>query len=122
MAVMLDAFLEWNDAESVQFLKYCSKIAAAWNMPCATAEDRQLFFERLADAVVFYQRGTYPKLGNWFAWNRAVAEKIPFYWCLVMIFEWSELDAIVEEDVCPLGSGPIPPPKGPGRTNYFRCL
>ena len=99
MGVMMDSFLEWNDAESNHFLKYCSRIAKDWDMPCATAEDRQLVFEHLDDAVVFNQRGTYPKLGNWFAWNRAVAEKIPYYWCLVMIFEWSEVDATVGEDV-----------------------
>ena len=99
MGVMLDAFLEWNDAESVHFRKCCSLIAKDWNMPGATAEDRHLVFEQLADAHVFNQRGTYPKLGNWFAWNRAVAEKIPFFWCLVMVFEWSERDATGEEDV-----------------------
>ena len=97
MGVMLDAFLEWNDAESFYFRKYCDRIAKDWNMPCANEQDRQAIFEHLDDATVFTKRGTYPKLGNWFAWNRAVAEKVPYYWCMVMIFEWSE--ELGDEDV-----------------------
>ena len=58
MGVMLDAFTEWNDANSPAFIKYCSRIAKAWDMPCATEEDRQAVFERLDGADVFLQRGT----------------------------------------------------------------
>ncbi len=68
-------------------------------MPTGTREERQELLSTLCDASFFYNRGTFPKLGNWFAWNKSAHESLDFYWAENMIFEWSEEDLSTEDTI-----------------------
>ena len=97
LRVILGNFLEYNDADSEVFLKYCDRIGRALNMPTGTREERHALLQMLADSNFFFNRGAFPKLGNWFAWNKSAHESLDFWWAEKMIFEWSEEDLSTED-------------------------
>ena len=55
---------------SPYFTKYADRIAKALGKSAASESEKEEIFAGLVDVDVMVNRGTYPKLGNWFMWNQ----------------------------------------------------
>jgi hypothetical protein len=84
---LMEIFLQTHDSESPRFLKYCALIARDLDLPCGTPDERQHIFDMLATLPGFSNRMTYPKMGNWFAWNKSVYEQNREFWVSRMVYE-----------------------------------
>ena len=89
-SVMLEAWLQTHDQRSPDFVEHCGAIAADMGEPCNTSDDAQRIFNMLPSLRGFASRLTYPKLGNWYAWDKAVEEQHQEWTASLMVYKASE--------------------------------
>ena len=78
----MDVFKIGFDIHTPLFLRYLPKLAAAWNMPCDTASEKQDILDRVYETEAFRKHGSHPKLANWFSWNQTAHDQIPDFFAL----------------------------------------
>ncbi len=96
---LLDLFKLRVTIESPVFVKHMCRIAKAWDLPCETAEERQVILDRVCSMRSFTTKRGQPKVSNWFAWNKCAHEQMDEFHATKMVFE-DHLPEQPDPDAC----------------------
>ena len=86
-ARLLQVFLATEDIRSDIWLKYCDRIALDLAMPCQSDQDHEALWAAVACLPSYSQKGSLPKLGQWFSWNGCAHEQMKEFSATKMLFE-----------------------------------
>ena len=89
--MFLNRFRISESITSAIFLKYLCRMSKDWHMPCETDREKRAIFARVLEMKSFLQKGSQPKVSNWFSWNKQAYEQMPEFWPTRMVLE-ADLD------------------------------
>jgi hypothetical protein len=98
---ILNVFLDRHGVDSLLFRKYGRKIAADFNMPFGTDEQKTAVYKKVGTCPSFLGQMVTIKLGRWFSWNATAKDMMQEFNSTRMLLEsfLSETDTAEEDSI-----------------------